>query len=150
MEIVLYQPEIAGNVGAIIRLAANTGIPLHVIETKIIQFDEVKIKRAGLDYHDIANVTKHDNWGKFKNENLEQKNILITSSKAEKIYWEKDLSKTDYIIFGSESIGLPESIIREYREGMITIPMDSQSRSINLANAVSIISYEYLRQKESK
>ena len=150
MEIVLYQPEIAGNVGAIIRLAANTGIPLHLIETKIIQFDEVKIKRAGLDYHDIANVTKHDNWEKFKKENLEQKNISITSSKAEAIYWEKDLLKTDYILFGPESVGLPESIIREYREDMITIPMDSQSRSINLANAVSIISYEYLRQKESK
>ena len=150
MEIVLYQPEIAGNVGAIIRLTANTGIPLHVIETKIIQFDEVKIKRAGLDYHDIANVTKHDNWKKFKKDNLEQKNILITSSKAEKIYWEKDLSKTDYIIFGPESVGLPESIMNEYREDLITIPMDSESRSINLANAVSIISYEYLRQKESK
>jgi len=150
VEIVLYQPEIAGNVGAIIRLTANTGIPLHVIETKIIQFDEVKIKRAGLDYHDIANVTKHDNWDKFKKENLEQKNILITSSKGEKIYWEEDLSKTDYMIFCPESVGLPESIMNEYREDLITIPMDSESRSINLANAVSIISYEYLRQKESK
>ncbi len=149
MEIVLYEPEIPGNVGAIIRLAANTGIPLHIIESGIIKFDEVKIKRAGLDYHDIANVTKHNNWEIFKNENLTI-NTLITSSKAKNIYWEKDLLRSDYIIFGPESVGLPDPILNEYKDNMITIPMDSQSRSINLANAVSIISYEYLRQKESK
>ena len=149
MEIVLYQPEIPGNVGAIIRLAANTGIPLHIIENDIIKFDEVKIKRAGLDYHDIANVTKHSNWEIFKNENLTL-NTLITTSKAKNIYWEEDLLRSDYIIFGPESVGLPVQILNEYKDNMITIPMDSQSRSINLANAVSIISYEYLRQKESK
>ena len=147
MEIVLYQPEIPGNIGAIIRLAANTGIPLHIIETKVIKFDEVKIKRAGLDYHDIANVTKHTNWEKFKNENLTH-NTLITTSKTKNIYWEKDLLKADYIIFGPESVGLPHTILDEYSDSMITIPMDTQSRSINLANSVSIIAYEYLRQKE--
>ena len=149
MEIVLYEPEIPGNVGAIIRLAANTGIPLHIIENTAIKYDEVKIKRAGLDYHDIANVTKHSNWEIFKNENLTL-NTLITTSKAKNIYWEKDLLRSDYIIFGPESVGLPDPILNEYKDNMITIPMDSQSRSINLANAVSIISYEYLRQKESK
>jgi len=149
VEIVLYEPEIPGNVGAIIRLAANTGIPLHIIENTAIKFDEVKIKRAGLDYHDIANVTKHSNWEIFKNENLTL-NTLITTSKAKNIYWEKDLLRSDYIIFGPESVGLPVQILNEYKDNMITIPMDSQSRSINLANAVSIISYEYLRQKESK
>ena len=149
MEIVLYEPEIPGNVGAIIRLAANTGIPLHIIENTAIKFDEVKIKRAGLDYHDIANVTKHSNWEIFKNENLTL-NTLITTSKAKNIYWEEDLLRSDYIIFGPESVGLPVQILNEYKDNMITIPMDSQSRSINLANAVSIISYEYLRQKESK
>ena len=149
MEIVLYEPEIPGNVGAIIRLAANTGIPLHIIENTAIKYDEVKIKRAGLDYHDIANVTKHSNWEIFKNENLTL-NTLITTSKAKNIYWEEDLLRSDYIIFGPESVGLPVQILNEYKDNMITIPMDSQSRSINLANAVSIISYEYLRQKESK
>ena len=149
MEIVLYEPEIPGNVGAIIRLAANTGIPLHIIENNTIKFDEVKIKRAGLDYHDIANVTKHNNWEIFKNENLTI-NTLITSSKAKNIYWEIDLLRSDYIIFGPESVGLPELILNEYKDNMIKIPMDSQSRSINLANAVSIISYEYSRHKESK
>lgn len=149
MEIVLYQPEIAGNVGAIIRLAANTGIPLHIIETEVIKYDEVKIKRAGLDYHDIANVTKHSNWGEFNLEHLTL-NTLITTSKAKTIYWEKNLLNADYIIFGPESVGLPDNIINEFKENMITIPMDSQSRSINLANAVSIITYEYLRQREAK
>jgi len=100
-----------------------------------------------LDYHDIANVTKHTNWAKFKNENLTH-NTLITTSKTKNIYWEKDLLKADYIIFGPESVGLPRTILDEYSDSMITIPMDTLSRSINLANSVSIIAYEYLRQKE--
>lgn len=149
MEIVLYKPEIAGNVGAIIRLAANTGIPLHIVETEVIKFDKLKIKRAGLDYHDIANVTNHNNWERFNIEHLTE-NTLITTSKAKTLYWERNLLKADYIIFGPESVGLPDNIISEFNNNMITIPMDSQSRSINLANAVSIISYEYLRQREAK
>jgi len=149
MEIVLYQPEIAGNVGAIIRLSANTGIPLHIVEPANIDFDSTKIKRAGLDYHDIANVTKHNNWNAFKTQYITD-DSLISTSKSKKIYWEKDLTNTDYIIFGSESVGVPDVMIEEFKEQTIKIPMDSESRSINLANAVGIISYEYLRQVECK
>ena len=149
MEIVLYQPEIAGNVGAIIRLSANTGIPLHIVEPSTIDFDSTKIKRAGLDYHDIANVTKHDNWNIFKKEYITD-NSLVTTSKSKKIYWEKDLTIADYIIFGSESVGVSDAIIKEFKNNTIKIPMDTESRSINLANAVGIVSYEYLRQMESK
>ena len=149
MEIVLYQPEIAGNVGAIIRLSANTGLPLHIVEPANIDFDATKIKRAGLDYHDIANVTKHNNWNTFKN-NYITEDSLITTSKSKVVYWEKDLKRTDYIIFGSESVGVSDEMIEEFRDQTIKIPMDTESRSINLANAVGIILYEYLRQIECK
>lgn len=149
MEIVLYQPEIAGNVGAIIRLSANTGIPLHIIEPAGIVFNSSKMKRAGLDYHDIAIVTNHNNWNIFKKEQTSTSSLIATT-KSNNIYWKKDLTKTDYIIFGSESVGLPNKVLNQFKQQSITIPMDSESRSINLANSVAIISYEYLRQMETK
>ena len=145
MEIILYKPEIAGNVGAIIRLAANTGIPVHIVESNTLQFEETKIKRAGLDYHDMASVTVHDSWQEFEEKHLNE-NFLITTSKSENIYWENDLKDVEYIVFGPESVGLPEEILNNYKDKQITIPMDTQSRSINLANAVGIVMYEYLRQ----
>ena len=72
MEIILYKPEIAGNVGAIIRLAANTGIPVHIVESKTLEFEETKIKRAGLDYHDMASVTVHESWQEFEEKHLNE------------------------------------------------------------------------------
>ena len=145
MEIILYKPEIAGNVGAIIRLAANTGIPVHIVESNTLEFEETKIKRAGLDYHDMASVTVHESWQEFEEKHLNE-NFLITTSKSENIYWENDLKDVEYIVFGPESVGLPEEILNNYKDKQITIPMDTQSRSINLANAVGIVMYEYLRQ----
>jgi tRNA (cytidine/uridine-2'-O-)-methyltransferase len=145
MEIVLYKPEIAGNVGAIIRLAANSAIPLHIVGELNFSFEDKKVKRAGLDYHDLANVSYHNEWNEFSNNYLYD-NVFVTSSMSNNIYWEKDLTKAKFIIFGSESIGLPKNILTEYKDNNIKIPMDSNSRSINLANAVSIITYEYLRQ----
>ena len=145
MEIILYKPEIAGNVGAIIRLAANTGIPVHIVESKTLEFEETKIKRAGLDYHDMASVTVHDSWKEFEKKHLNE-NFLLTTSKSQNIYWENDLKDIEYIVFGTESVGLPEEILNKYKDRQITIPMDSQSRSINLANAVSICIYEAWKQ----
>ncbi len=145
MEIILYKPEIAGNVGAIIRLAANTGIPLHIVESKTLEFEETKIKRAGLDYHDIASVTIHDDWKEYEEKYLSE-NFLVSTSKSDNIYWEKDLTTIEYIIFGPESVGLPDDILNRFEDKQITIPMDDSSRSINLANAVGIVMYEYLRQ----
>jgi len=146
MEIVLYKPEIAGNVGAIIRLAANSAIPLHIVGEINFSFEDKKIKRAGLDYHDLANVSYHNEWNEFSRNYLKN-NVFVTSSMSNDIYWEKDLTKAEFIIYGSESIGLPKNILTEYKNNTIKIPMDSDSRSINLANAVSIITYEYLRQR---
>ena len=144
MEIVLYQPEIAGNVGACIRLSANTGIPLNIIKPFGFAFQENKIRRAGLDYHDLASVSTYESWDDFYLIN-NSKNFGYLSAKGQSNYWDIDLSIFDYLIFGPESVGLPEDVISN-KENLLTIPMDDKSRSINLANSVAIVGYEYLRQ----
>ena len=148
MEIVLYQPEIAGNVGACIRLSANTNIPLNIIKPLGFNFQENKIRRAGLDYHDLASVSMYEEWSEFKKEiNLD--NVGYLSSKGEKNIWDVELKEYSHLIFGPESVGLPDDII-DTNKNILTIPMTSDSRSINLANAVSIVAYEYLRQNYDK
>ena len=144
MEIVLYQPEIAGNVGACIRLSANTGLPLNIIKPLGFNFQENKIRRAGLDYHDLATVSMYENWSEFE-EDITIENIAYLSTKGDKNIWDVELKKYTHFVFGPESIGLPKDIL-ENSNNTLTIPMNSNSRSINLANAVSIVSYEYLRQ----
>ena len=148
MEIVLYQPEIAGNVGACIRLSANTNVPLNIIKPLGFNFQENKIRRAGLDYHDLASVSMYEDWNEFKKDvNLQQVGYL--SSKGNKNIWDVELKNYSHLIFGPESVGLPDNILQESKN-IITIPMNSNSRSINLANAVSIVAYEYLRQNYEK
>ena len=148
MEIVLYQPEIAGNVGACIRLSANTDIPLNIIKPLGFNFQENKIRRAGLDYHDLASVSMYEDWNNFK-EKINLKNVAFLSTKGKKNIWDVELKDFSHLIFGPESVGLPDEII-ENNENIITIPMSSESRSINLANAVSIVAYEFLRQNYEK
>ena len=144
MEIVLYQPEIAGNVGAIIRLAANSGVSLNLIKPFGFDLQENKIRRAGLDYHDLSNTKTYNSWEEFKEKNT-KKNICCLSSKGTDSYWDTNLNKYDFLLFGPESIGLPNEIISSYKT--ITIPMKENSRSINLANSVGIVVFESLRQE---
>ena len=144
MEIVLYKPEIAGNVGACIRLSANTGLALNLIKPFGFSFQENKIRRAGLDYHDLASVSVFENWNSFYSENIDKK-ICFLSVKGSQNIWDANLNEYDYMIFGPESVGLPDDIL-ELQYETLSIPMNENSRSINLANAVSIVSYEFLRQ----
>ena len=144
MEIVLYKPEIAGNVGACIRLSANTGLALNLIKPFGFSFQENKIRRAGLDYHDLASVSVFENWNNFYSEN-ENKKICFLSVKGSRNIWDANLNEYDYMIFGPESVGLPDDILALEHE-TLSISMNDNSRSINLANAVSIVSYEFLRQ----
>ena len=147
MEIVLYQPEIAGNVGAIIRLSANTGVSLNLIKPFGFELQENKIRRAGLDYHDLSITKTYESWNEFKDING-KKNICCLSSKATQSYWDTDLNNYDFLLFGPESIGLPDEIIKNHKT--ITIPMKENSRSINLANSVGIVVFESLRQANVK
>ena len=143
MEIVLYQPEIAGNVGAIIRLAANSGVSLNLIKPYGFDLQENKIRRAGLDYHDLSNTKTYNSWEEFIETNI-NKSICCLSSKGTDSYWDTNLNQYDFLLFGPESIGLPDEILSSYKT--ITIPMKENSRSINLANAVGIVVFESLRQ----
>ena len=148
MEVVLYQPEIAGNVGACIRLSANTNIPLNIVKPLGFNFQENKIRRAGLDYHDLASVSMYEDWNEFKKDiNLD--NVGYLSSNGKKNIWDVEVKKYTHLVFGPESVGLPKDILEE-NGNTLTIPMNSGSRSINLANAVSIVAYEYLRQSYEK
>ena len=148
MEIVLYKPEIAGNVGACIRLSANTGLALNLIKPFGFNFQENKIRRAGLDYHDLASVSVFDSWESFY-EQHQTKEIGFLSTKGTKSIWDTDMRDFDYMIFGPESIGLPEEIL-SLKHRSLSIPMNDNSRSLNLSNAVSIVSYEFLRQNYKK
>ena len=148
MEIVLYKPEIAGNVGACIRLSANTGLALNLIKPFGFNFQENKIRRAGLDYHDLASVSVFDSWESFY-EQHQPKEIGFLSTKGTKSIWDTDMKDFDYMIFGPESIGLPEEIL-SLKHRSLSIPMNDNSRSLNLSNAVSIVSYEFLRQNYKK
>ena len=143
MEIVLYQPEIAGNVGAIIRLSANSGVSLNLIKPFGFELQENKIRRAGLDYHDLSNTKTYNSWEEFLEIN-NNKSICCLSSKGKDSYWDTNLNQFDFLLFGPESIGLPNEIIKSYKT--ITIPMKENSRSINLANSVGIVVFESLRQ----
>jgi len=143
VEIVLYQPEIAGNVGAIIRLSANSGVSLNLVKPFGFDLQENKIRRAGLDYHDLSNTKTYNSWEEFIKIN-DNKSICCLSSKGADSYWDTNLNQYDYLLFGPESIGLPDEIITNYKT--ITIPMKEKSRSINLANSVGIVVFESLRQ----
>ncbi len=110
MEIVLYKPEIAGNVGACIRLSANTGLALNLIKPFGFSFQENKIRRAGLDYHDLASVSVFQNWNNFYSENKDKKICFLSVNGSQNI-WDANLNEYDYMIFGPESVGLPDDIL---------------------------------------
>ena len=147
--IVLYQPEIAPNTGNIIRLCANSGASLHIIEPLGFEWDTKKLRRAGLDYHEFTSVTKYKSWQEFYATTPQaQSNAYAFSTKATLRYDKINYAKNDFLIFGPETRGLPEEILTCENITSLTIPMHQSSRSINLANAVSIALYEALRQHD--
>ena len=144
--IALFEPEIAPNCGAIIRLCANTGCALHLIEPLGFDLSEKKLRRAGLDYHDLATVTLHDNYQAFM-QTIGQRRVFACTTKAEKYYTDVCFEAEDVLLFGPETRGLPAELLDSMSmTHKIRIPMNPQSRSLNLANAVSIVTYEAWRQ----
>ena len=144
--IVLYQPEIPPNTGNIIRLCANTGCYLHLIRPLGFDMDDKRMRRAGLDYHEWADVRSYDNWDDFINKTAPL-NLYTFSTKAQKYYTDVSFQDGDYLAFGPETRGLPQEI-REARgmDNCLRLPMLKDSRSMNLSNAVSVIVYEGWRQ----
>ena len=147
VDIVLVEPEIPQNTGNIIRLAANTGSTLHLIQPLGFQLEDKKMRRAGLDYHEFAVITVHTGWQNFK-ENIEgNRNLIGLSTKGSKLYSTINFKANDLIVFGSETRGLPNQIRKDIgQENTYRIPMKPDSRSLNLSNAVAIIIYQAWQQ----
>jgi tRNA (cytidine/uridine-2'-O-)-methyltransferase len=146
LNIILYQPEIPPNTGNIIRLCANTGASLHLVGPLGFQLDNTRVKRAGLDYAEMARVQQYVNWNKFRTEHPDMK-IWAFSTRGEKPYNQADFQAEDGLLFGPETRGLPESILDEMgSERCLHLPMADASRSLNLSNTVAIGLYEAWRQ----
>ena len=145
--IILFEPEIPPNTGNIIRLSANTGFEVHLIEPLGFKVDDKSLKRAGMDYLKKTDFKVWISLAECLN-TLNPQNIYTVSTKGKSIYSNLTYSQGDAFIFGPESRGLPQIIIDKYES--ITIPMKSTGRSINLANTVSIIVYEAWRQNAFK
>jgi len=146
--IVLYQPEIPPNTGNIIRLCANTGSNLHLIKPLGFQLDDKRLRRAGLDYHEWANVKVYENWNDFI-EKSQPARLFFCTTKAQRFYTDVSFKQGDYLAFGPETRGLPLEI-RQSRGGecCLRLPMLPDSRSMNLSNAVSVVVYEAWRQHD--
>ncbi len=146
--IVLFEPEIPPNTGNIIRLCANTGAQLHLIHPLGFEMGEKALRRAGLDYHEFAQVLEYDNYADFILKAQPKRQFAITT-KGSKNYCKITYLKDDYFIFGPETRGLPMDILDlEGINAKIRIPMQTSSRSLNLSNTVAILLYEAFRQTD--
>ncbi len=146
LDVVLFQPQIPPNTGNIIRLCANTGFRLHLIEPLGFDLEDKKLRRAGLDYHEFAALKRHANYESFV-ENEQPKRVLAVTTKSTGYYGDINFQAGDYLLFGSETGGLPEDVRQQIPDqDKIRIPMLKDSRSMNLSNATAVIVYEAWRQ----
>ena len=145
--IVLFQPEIPPNTGNIIRLCANTGSSLHLIEPLGFELDDKQLRRAGLDYHEFASIKRYLSFEEFV---LSQKpdRIFACSTKGKTNYAAAAFQPGDTFLFGPETRGLPMEILKQFAvDKVLRLPMVSSSRSLNLANTVAVVVYEAWRQQ---
>jgi tRNA (cytidine/uridine-2'-O-)-methyltransferase len=147
-EIALYEPEIPPNTGNIMRLCANTGCRLHLIHPLGFSLDEKQVKRAGMDYRDLAVVQEHDNFAAF-NVAMQGKRVFALSTKVSGTYSDAAFEPGDVLLFGPETRGLPEALLLSLpNELKLRVPMLPDSRSMNLSNTVAVVVYEALRQQQ--
>ncbi len=145
--IVLFEPEIPPNTGNIIRLAANTGCAIHIIEPTGFALDDKKLRRAGLDYGEWKDMQIHKDWHEFIDKQQPSRLFAITT-KGAKYYQNIDFSEGDYLVFGPETRGLPDAVLNDPSiTERVRIPMTANSRSMNLSNSVSVMVYESWRQQ---
>ena len=145
LNVVLFEPEIPANTGNIGRTCVATGTRLHLIEPLGFSISEKAVKRAGMDYWDDLDVTTYVNWQDFCKKNPEAK-IYFATTKAKHVYSEVSYEPDCYIMFGKESAGIPEEILKENPDTCVRIPMLEEIRSLNLSNSVAVVLYEALRQ----
>lgn len=147
LNIVLYEPEIPANTGNIGRTCVATGSRLHLIEPLGFRLNEKEIRRAGMDYWKDLDVTRYVNYKDFLKKNPGAK-LYMATTKGQHIYTEVSYEPDCYIMFGKESVGIPEELLAAHPEECIRIPMVGETRSLNLSNSVAIVLYEALRQNQ--
>ncbi|MFC0267123.1 tRNA (uridine(34)/cytosine(34)/5-carboxymethylaminomethyluridine(34)-2'-O)-methyltransferase TrmL [Kushneria aurantia] len=146
LDIVLYQPEIAPNTGNIIRLCANTGFRLHLIEPLGFTLDDKRLRRAGLDYHEWARLSRYRNFEHFIEEAAPQR-LLAVSTRGRQRYDRVAWRRGDALLFGPETRGLPQALLDSLPPAQrLRLPMLTDSRSLNLSNACAVLVYEAWRQ----
>jgi tRNA (cytidine/uridine-2'-O-)-methyltransferase len=145
-DIVLYEPEIPPNTGNIIRLCANTGAQLHLVKPLGFSLEDKQLRRAGLDYHEYANMQVHENWEACK-QALTGKRMFALTTKGSTRHTDLSFQIGDVFVFGPETRGLPQEIRDEFLpEHRVRLPMLPDSRSLNLSNSAAILLYEAWRQ----
>ena len=144
--LVLVNPQIPNNTGAIGRLCVNAGATLHLIKPIGFDIDEKAVRRAGLDYWDKLDLHVWENIDEFFENNSIDSNAHFATTKTDRPYFETDFKDGDFIFFGSETAGIPEEILNKYKERNITIPMTENGRSLNLAISAGIVLYDAIRQ----
>ncbi len=146
IEIVLVHPEIPPNAGNVIRLAANTGARLHLVAPLGFSMQDRQLKRAGLDYHELANVIVHEDWAACLAA-IEGRRRFACTTRATISAFAVKFKASDVLVFGAETRGLPEHILAAFPAGRrLRLPMRPGNRSLNLSNAVAVVLYEAWRQ----
>lgn len=148
-QLVLYQPDIAQNFGALLRLSACLGLPLHVIEPCGFPLDDKRIRRAGMDYVDLAIWHRHNSWNAFERYRASSGGALsLMTTKSSIPYTSHTFSDDEFLLFGRESTGVPEAI-HQSADHRLTIPMAGEARSLNLAMSAAIVAGEAVRQSRA-
>lgn len=148
--IVLVEPEIPPNTGNVIRLSANTGCTLHLIEPLGFSMDDRHMRRAGLDYHEYADVRRHADWPAFlQAESPDPQRMFAFTTRGSQSVFDNAFAAGDWLVFGSETRGLPEALRESFPPGQrLRLPMVEGQRSLNLSNAVAVTVYEAWRQMQ--
>ncbi len=148
LNIVLVEPEIPQNTGNIARTCAAIGAKLHLVRPLGFEISDKYVKRAGLDYWDKLDIEEHNSLSDFLKKYPVNNNMFLVTTKGQHCYSDVDYSKLEevFLLFGKETKGLPESLLKEHLENTIRIPMRETLRSLNLSNSVAIVAYEVFRQ----
>jgi tRNA (cytidine/uridine-2'-O-)-methyltransferase len=149
INIVLIEPEIPQNTGNIVRTCAAIGATLHLVRPLGFDLDDKRYKRAGLDYFPISQINIVDSFSEIY-ENNQGSDFYFATTKAPKTYADVEYTDNCFVVFGKESYGLSETLLKDHYDNCIRIPMKSDARSLNLSNTVAVIAYEAMRQQNFK
>lgn len=146
-EVVLVHPEIPPNTGNVIRLCANAGVRLHLVEPLGFSMEDRLLRRAGLDYHELADVHRHADWEACRGALGDGRRMFAFSTRGSRLFTEVAYQPGDVFVFGAETAGLPAALLAAFPESMrLRLPMRPGNRSLNLSNAVAVAVFEAWRQ----